>query len=145
LNGAGELYDAQGNGPLGGGGSGIFGFVMSVLDTTPTVTPVCDFSLDIELPSFCSDEGEGEGEIVSDVSFEEGGEGETGSNVLAEYFGFIQLSRGSVIGGTFGVNTTSGSAVALPQMSQVPLPASVLLLGAGIAGLGFAGRRRKKA
>lgn len=163
LNGSGELYDSEGNGPLGNGGTGIFGFVMEVLDTSSTVEP-CDSDSDVVcaviyqfqpeptilFPGFGIPMIPGqitlaqtEPQQLMEVQEEE--EEGSISNVLAQFYGFIELSRGSVIGGTFGVNTTIGAAVALPPVSAVPLPASVLLLGAGVAGLGFAGRRRKKA
>ena len=62
--------------------------------------------------------------------------------VLATYFGFVEFTRGSVTPGILGVNNVIGAAAVVPN--TVPLPASVLLLGAGLGGLSVM-RRRKKA
>ena len=62
--------------------------------------------------------------------------------ILATYFGFVEFTRGSVTPGILGVNNVIGAAAVVP--STVPLPASILLLGAGLGGLSVM-RRRKKA
>ena len=59
---------------------------------------------------------------------------------IATYFGFLEITRGSVTPGILGVNLLPGSGAVVPS---VPLPAPALLLGAGLAGLAGMRRRRK--
>jgi hypothetical protein len=61
--------------------------------------------------------------------------------LLASYFGFVEVTRGSVTPGILGVNGNAFGAAQVPNV--VPLPAPALLLGAGIAGLMGLRRRRK--
>ena len=59
---------------------------------------------------------------------------------IATYFGFLEVTRGSVTPGILGVSLLSGTGAVVPS---VPLPAPALLLGAGLAGLAGMRRRRK--
>jgi hypothetical protein len=59
---------------------------------------------------------------------------------IASYFGFLEVTRGSVTPGILGVSLLSGTGAVVPS---VPLPAPALLLGAGLAGLAGMRRRRK--
>ena len=134
MNGSGALYNSGMVGPLDLASTGVFGFMMEVYSGGLT----------------CNEEvGEGCVRFVGEVQFQDE-EGYGAPELVTRHFGFVELSRGSVIGGTYGVNTTNGQAVTIqnlsgpPSVAAVPLPASMFLLGAGLAGLGVASRRKPK-
>lgn len=82
---------------------------------------------------------------ILDINVEEGGIFE--SVVLETYFGFAQISHGSVIPGILGLNNSSGRAAVVPSLPDpnpnvVPLPAAGWMLLAGLGGI--AAMRRKK-
>lgn len=60
--------------------------------------------------------------------------------ILATFYGFIEVTRGSVTPGILGVNSLLNTAAVVPN--PVPLPASILLLGAGLGGLSVMRRRK---
>jgi len=75
-------------------------------------------------------------------------EGGGQEEIVATYFGFMQITRGSVIPGLLGFNNVNGQAavVSLPNTgnpSAVPLPAAGWMLIAAMGGLGVAARRKK--
>jgi len=57
-------------------------------------------------------------------------------------YGYFEVSRGSVVLGSFGLQSTIGAAAIIPDPSVVPLPAGMPLLLAGLGG--FAALRRRK-
>jgi len=68
-----------------------------------------------------------------------------GGEEIATSFGFMEITRGSVIPGTLGFNPTSGEAavVSIPTMAPVPLPAAGWMLLAGFGGMAAMKRRKK--
>jgi len=62
---------------------------------------------------------------------------------VATLYGFIEVTRGSIIPGMLGVNFNSNQGALIP-MSAVPLPAAGWMLIAGVGGLVAAGRRKAK-
>ena len=62
------------------------------------------------------------------------------------YYGWLELTRGSVTVGTLGLQNVSGAAAPIPNNAPnpVPIPPGIALMAAGAMGLA-AVRRRKKA
>lgn len=58
------------------------------------------------------------------------------------YFGFIELTRGSITPGLLALNPVAGNGATVPSASAVPLPAGGWLLIAGLGGLAALRRRR---
>ena len=58
-------------------------------------------------------------------------------------FGWLELSRGSVIVGEVGLQSVPGAGAPVPGVSEIPLPASGLVLLGGLAGLGALRARRR--
>ena len=58
-------------------------------------------------------------------------------------YGWIELSRGSVIVGQVGLQSVPGAGAPVPGVSEIPLPASGLVLLGGLAGLGALRARRR--
>ena len=115
--------------------------------TSDNDTAVLGFRIDVVMEPFLQvmnfDGPHGECEIFFDDS--PNGDGwvddcEPTEEVLASYFGFIEVTRGSLTPGFLGVNNVAGAAAVVPS---VPLPAPALMLGAGLAGLAGLRRRRK--
>lgn len=114
---------------------------------------ILGFKIEVVMESFypevvyVDDVYEGEGMMYCDIPlrddvdfiYDDCGPSE---EVLATYFGFVEVTRGSVTPGILGVNLVQGAGALVP-VSTVPLPAPALLLGAGLAGLAGMRRRRK--
>lgn len=85
-----------------------------------------------------------EGDGVFTTGFLEGSDIET-------FFGFIEVTHGSIIIGNVGFNNdplssiTAGAPLTVAAPAPVPLPASALLLVGALAGLGTMRRRKKSA
>jgi hypothetical protein len=61
---------------------------------------------------------------------------------LDPFFGWLEITRGSITVGTGAVSTTPGAPVGA-GISAVPLPPGLALLGGAFGLMGFAARRRK--
>jgi len=61
-----------------------------------------------------------------------------------QLFGWLELTRGSVTAGQLGLQTDPNAAAPIPT-GDVPLPPSLAMLGAAMAGMGVAGLRRRRA
>lgn len=60
------------------------------------------------------------------------------------HFGWIEMTRGSIVVGQGGFQTVANLAAPTPGAGVVPLPPAIALLGTAVLGLGAAGMRRRK-
>lgn len=84
------------------------------------------------------DQGSSAGRITSFIFT-----ADTADGLAADSFSRVGIRSQSLGAAPFGGGDSSKDINSMPEISPVPLPAAIWLLGAGLGGLGFVGRKRR--